>query len=261
MIRTIKSAERTLGLLELFSRRQSALTVSEVTRGLSIPQPSASMLLRNLASLGYLEYDRDNRTYAPSIRVVLLGSWISRRFSEAGALSARLEELHRQLGETVFVGIQNGANAQYVQRCGEPARFNIDSGQMRSLTLSAMGRVLLSLKKDADVVRWVRRCNAEALDVRLKVRESDFLDMIAQVRSEGFAETRGDLTLGLGAIAVHIPAPIGQTPLAVGCGGAVESITAKRDAIIEALRDFQRNFPTPAQSGGSANAWPGGLAG
>ena len=64
--RSIKSAERTLRLFELFSRRQQRLPVGEVARGLGIPQPSASMLLSNLAGLGYLEYDRFDRSYAPA---------------------------------------------------------------------------------------------------------------------------------------------------------------------------------------------------
>ena len=76
-VRSIKSAERTLALFELFSIRESRLTVSEVARELSIPQPSASMLLRNLADLGYLDYDRLARTYGPTIRVLLLSNWIS----------------------------------------------------------------------------------------------------------------------------------------------------------------------------------------
>src|SRR5258705_11049422 len=90
--RSIKSAERTLRLFELFSRRQERLTVSDVARGLDIPQPSASMLLTNLAALGYLEYDRFDRSYAPTIRVVLLGSWIGPRLGGRQSLASRLDD-------------------------------------------------------------------------------------------------------------------------------------------------------------------------
>jgi IclR family KDG regulon transcriptional repressor len=266
--RSIKSAERTLALFELFSRRQLPLTVAEVTRGLNIPQPSASMLLSNLMDLGYLEYDRFSRTYAPSIRVVLLGSWIGRRFSDAGALSSKLDELHRLLGGTVYVGIQNGAAAQYVlvQESGEPDRLNVDSGQMRSLTLSAMGRSLLSVKPDAEILRWVRRCNAEAKSDRFRVQESEFMTVIAQVRENGFAETLGTSAPGLGAIAVHVPSPLGHTSLAIGWGGAVALVQARREEGIRALQAFQASVakhdgpdqapaaPLLARAGGAGRA-------
>src|SRR3546814_5260043 len=72
------------------------------------------MLLGNLRELGYLTYDRLERTYTPTIRVALLGSWINHQFDEAGSLTARLTELQNRVDETVFVGIQNGAYGQYV---------------------------------------------------------------------------------------------------------------------------------------------------
>ncbi len=110
--RSIKSAERTLRLFELFARRQERLTVGEIARGLVIPQPSASMLLTNLTEMGYLEYDRFDRSYAPTIRVTLLGSWIGPRLGGRQSLASRLDDLHRSLDEYIFVGIQNGAHAQ-----------------------------------------------------------------------------------------------------------------------------------------------------
>lgn len=202
------------------------------------------MLLSNLTDLGYLEYERFTRTYAPSIRVVLLGSWIGRRFSEAGSITSKLDDLHSLVGGTVYVGIQNGASAQYVlaQQSDEPGQLNVDSGQMRSLTFSAMGRVLLALKTDSEIIGWVRRCNAEATEDRFIVQEAAFMQIIARVRQDGYAETRGEVTPGLGAIAVHIPSPIGHMPLAIGCGGAIQRLQARRDPTIAALVDFQARF-------------------
>lgn len=242
--RSIKSAERTLALLELFSEKQAALTVGEVARDLGIPQASVSMLLRNLLNLGYLEYDSRNRTYAPSIRVALLGAWIGRKFGDAGALSSHLNDICRMIGETSFIGIQNGPFAQYVlvQRIEDPQRLNVDSGMFRPLTASAVGRILLSIRTDEEVRRWVRRCNAEASDVRFKVREGDFLHLIATVRRNGYAETVGDVSRGLGAVTVHVPSPIGELDLAVGCGGPIERMASKKNRIVDALLKFQETF-------------------
>jgi IclR family transcriptional regulator, KDG regulon repressor len=262
--RRIKSAERTLALFELFSREQRPFTVGHIADSLKMPQPSVSMLLRNLRNLGYLEYDIRARTFTPSIRVALLGSWIDRRFSFVGSMSERVDRLFETLGMSCFIGIQNGAAAQYVlgRSTDEPDGLNVSSGQFRSLTCSAMGRALLSLLPDGEVLSWARRCNAEADDARYKVRESDFLALIQQVRGQGYGQTAGDVTPGLGAIAVAFASPMGRMPLAVGVGGSIGKMAAKRMEIVDALNVFVEGFerlgpivePTQAYAASAARA-------
>lgn len=244
MARAIKSAERTLALFELFSRCEHPLTVGQVARDLKIPQPSASMLLRNLTDLGYLEYSAAGRIYSPSIRVALLGSWINRRLNATGSLATRLDVMQRRTGETAYIAIQNGARAQYVlsQRANSPNQLDVESGMYRSLTASAPGRVLLSLRPDAEILTWVRRCNAEAEEDRFRTPEPEFLALMAQVRRNGYAETAGDVTPGLGAIAVTIRSPMGQMPLAVGVGGPIAQVAVKKSIILDELREFQAAF-------------------
>ena len=239
--RKIKSAERTLALFELFSREQRPFTVTMIAEALQIPQPSASMLLHNLDALGYLEYDRQARTYTPSIRVALLGSWVNMRFTEAGSIGTRLNHLQRAVRETAFLGIQNGAAAQYVviQLPDATNRLHIESGQFRSLTCSAMGRALLSLKPDNEVLAWLRRANAEAAEARFVVREREFMDIINGVRKTGYAFTEGDVTPGLAAIATTVTLPMSDAPVAVGVGGPISRIRRKRDSALEALERFK----------------------
>ena len=238
--RKIKSAERTIALFELFSREQQPFTVGHVARRLAVPQPSVSMLLRNLRAMGYLDYDPVGRTYTPSIRVALLGSWVDQRFGAAGALGKRLSALHDRVGHTAYIGIQNGAAAQYVLHkvSQAPDRLDVSSGEYRSLTFSAMGRALLSLMPAAELVSWVRRCNAEAQSDRWRVREGEFLELVRRVRAQGYATTAGDVTPGMGAIAITFTSPMSRTPLAVGVGGPLEQIQPKQDTILEALHSF-----------------------
>ncbi len=238
MTRSVKSAERTLSLFELFSRRQQPLTVGRISQELSIPQPSASMLLANLRELGYISYDPHNRTYAPTIRVALLGSWINREFDRAGSLTAILSELQNEVKETVFIGIQNGPYAQYIFTIlrKKPRGMRAESGQHRLLTACAVGRLLLSLKPDAEIQSWLHRCNAEANEDHHRFSSSAFKAIIDDVRRLGFAQTSGDVTPTFGAIAVSVPAPRGFTAMSLGVGIPVDRIDGKRDFAVEALR-------------------------
>ncbi|MDB5696982.1 MAG: hypothetical protein JWN21_2525 [Sphingomonas bacterium] len=224
--------------------RQRPLTVGRIAAELGIPQASASMLLTNLRELGYMNYDRAARTYSPTIRVALLGSWINHQFDDAGSLTTRLTELQEHVDETVFVGIQNGTHAQYILVIfrDKVRAMQIRSGVLKLMTVSAMGRALLSLKSDEEVLRHVHRCNAEATEARLRVVPSEFLALIEQVRQRGYAQTRGDVTPSFGAIAITVPAPVGLMPMAIGVGVPVERIEAARPTIIAALFELQKSF-------------------
>lgn len=236
--RSIKSAERTLAIFELFSVRQETLTVGDVSKSLDIPQPSVSMLLKNLTNMGYLEYDPSRRRYAPTLRVTLLNSWLLDRYEGTAKFVPILKSLLHELQETVFIGMQNKSNAQYILVVTPKNRDSllITSGMHRSLTCSAMGRILLSMKDEEELHRWIRRCNAESTNPRFRVKEGPYLELIATDRRNGYAETSGDISPGFGAIAMAVPSPFGGTPLAIGAGARIEHICRKRDAIISGLR-------------------------
>ena len=106
--------------------------------------------------------------------------------------------------------------------------------------MSATGRVLLSLKSDAEAMRWVHRCNAEAERPDLQIAASEFQGLIAQIRKQGFAETRGDVTPKFGAFAVSVSMPTGIMPIALGVGVPIGRIDEKREAIVAALVDAKQ---------------------
>ncbi|VWX50594.1 IclR family transcriptional regulator [Novosphingobium sp. 9U] len=241
--RSIKSAERTLALFELFSLHQKALTIGEICRALDIPQPSVTMLVRNLVKMGYLEHDRGARTYIPTIRIMLLGSWLHRLAGRKGDMEAHLDALMNATEETTIIGIQNGIYSQYVsaQLPNQPTRLEIQSGMLRPMPRTAVGRALLSRKTDAEIALILRRYNAE-VDASLRYTLPEFMDLMNQIREDGFAQTMGDMTGGFSAIAIAIPAPIGKIPIAVGVGGPIDRITVKKTLILEALAAFSRDY-------------------
>lgn len=252
MSRRIKSAERTLALFELFARCRRPLTVGEVSRDLRIPQPSASMLLRNLATLGYLDYCRNGRLFSPTVRVMLMGCWSSRQVDSLCTMTHVLERAQRETeADFVYVARQNDVCVQYVWalETDPPNRLSVAPDVPRSLTCTAAGRVLLSLKPDREVIGWIRRSNAEAPADRLKVSERRFLNLRHQCQDLGFAETAGDFVPGLAAMAISIASPTGGSPLAVAFGGAIDRVHRNRVRFLSVLKDVQaslRGEPGPS---------------
>src|SRR4051812_48214643 len=110
----VKSADRTLRLLEFFAGVKRAATASEIQAALEIPQSSTSLLLHSLVNLGYLEFLRRGRMYRPTQRVRALGVWLAPD-SSLNQILEKLEELRKRTRETVLVARRDGPQAHYIR--------------------------------------------------------------------------------------------------------------------------------------------------
>lgn len=240
IVGVIKSAKRVLELFEYFAECRRPLTVGDVTKGLDYPQSSVSSLLKSLTRLGYLDYDRHKRLYTPTLRVALFGGWIHDQVYSESTLSEVVDGLYRRSGgHTVLIGMQNDVFVQYIHLVQAPAPqipWYIKPGSLRPLCRSAAGRVLLSLKTDVEVQHLLWRINAEE-EVTNRMTVRDLLHELNLIRVHGAAFTLGTVNPQTGVIAVQLPTPRGQPPMAIGIGAPVPVMEQRKDDFLRLLRE------------------------
>jgi DNA-binding IclR family transcriptional regulator len=239
---TVKSARRTLEVLELFSHRHEAASVSDIASELSYPQSSTSVLLRTLVKLGYLEYDSERRLFTPTLRVLLLGAWLQDRLIGESSLVGLMHDLRDRTGLNVLIGMQRGVRVQYIltlRRADGPVQMR--AGILRPICRAALGRALLMIKSDAEIGRIVRKVNVEAAPQE-RIHLPTFLAEMHRSRRRGWAESAGEVQQGRGVIGMVLPPLAGQPALSIGLGGTLEIIGAKRNALVEQLRNVCRSF-------------------
>ena len=232
----VKSARRALEILEVFARHRRPLALKEVLDELGYPTSSGSALMKSLVALGYLDYDRERRTYFPTMRIHVLGAWVPGVLFGEGPLLTGLEDLHARTGHTIVLAVQSDLHAQYVHvlPSPEPLPLKAPPGTLRPLARSGMGLVLLSAKNDAEVERLRRRINASGEDIA-QTRE-ELMSRVNEVRARGYAFSRNTISPGIGIIGAALPkGPFGRT-FAVGVAGRVPDLEANRDEIVAALQ-------------------------
>lgn len=234
----IKSAARTLEVFEYFRIHQRPATVGEVAAALDLPQSSASMLLKSLVALNYLDYEPTTRRFVPTYRVTLLGNWIQASRYESEAITEIMEALRRETGETVMLGLQSGPQIRYVHilAASYAVQLTVTVGTVRPMTLSAVGQILLGQKTNTQVKAIIRRNNADVDNASQRVKESEFLKEIELIRERGYAESRGKMTPGANVIAMLAPNDGNSPLLAIGIGGPMPRIDQRRKTIIEVMR-------------------------
>lgn len=233
----VKSAQRALEILEVFASQRRPLALKEILEELGYPTSSGSALMKSLVALGYLDYDRERRTYFPTMRIAVLGAWVPGVLFGDGELLPALEALHEGLDETVVLAVQSDLHAQYVHviHSAEPLQFRAPPGTRRPLARSGMGLALLSAKSDTEIERLRRRINASGDDGLPQTRE-ELMARVVEVRARGYAFSRNSISPGLGIIGAALPkGPFGRV-FAVGVAGRVERLDEKKDDIVAGLK-------------------------
>lgn len=237
----IKSAKRVLELFEFFAENRRPLAVTDVVHGLDYPQSSASALLKSLTRLGYLDYDRYRRLYRPTLRVALIGGWVLDDLYSDTNLSKLLDDLHRRSGcEALMLGMQNDIYVQYihvVQTPGTELKWYLKPGTLRLLCRTATGLMLLSLKSDVQVQQLLWRINAEEMDPAKRMNIHDLLEELNQIRARKYAMTEGTISPNAGVVAIEMPTPHSQPPMALGIGAPLQTLRTQRERLVQLLND------------------------
>ncbi len=201
----VKSADRTVELLELLSRTSEPLTLSEIQRELSYPKSSLFVLLRTLVARGWVETDRRGTGYSIGVRALLVGTSYLDRDPVIRAATRVLEELRAEVNETVHLARLDGGDVVYLASRESAHQLRLTSRVGRRLPAHAtsLGKALLAERPDAEVDALLPDELSALTPHTLVSRPALFADL-AETRERGYAVERGENTAGLGCFAVAL---------------------------------------------------------
>jgi DNA-binding IclR family transcriptional regulator len=234
----VKSAERTLDVFSLFHERRRPLTVMDVARALSWPQSSTSELMHTLLSDGYLNFDRTNRTYFPSIRFGLIGNWICHSVFTDHDASDLLTDLHKTTGQTVILTIRRDIYLEVLNVIQGVKEFRVHTkpGDARLITRTAMGHMLLSSYDDHFIDMLVRRINAYETRPERRVRMSELRPVIEHIRRQGYCYSEHGAVVDGAIVAALVPAASHEDRLVIGVAGPIPLLRKNKERIARVLQ-------------------------
>lgn len=236
--KVVKSAGRVLQILEYFDDVQGAANVVEIARALGFPQSSTSILLRSLVSLGYLHYDPSGRTYQPTSRVGLLGSWVEPTLFRGGALVQMMRDLNEATSDTVVLAARNGLQSQYIHvvQATTALRVHLTIGMTRPIATSATGLLFLSVLSELEVAKIVRRINAYAGPGENLIKVGELNAQLERIRKDGYVFCRSLITPGTSLLAVPLVSKVATSPLALALAGPTDRMEERREFLLDAVR-------------------------
>lgn len=201
----VKSADRTVELLELLSRTGQPLTLSEIHRELAYPKSSLFVLLRTLVARGWVETDRRGTGYSIGVRALLVGTSYLDRDPVIRSATRVLEDLRGEVNETAHLARLDGADVVYLasRESAHHLRLTSRVGRRVPAHATALGKALLAELPDAHVDALLPAVLERLTPDTVTGRDALFADLAA-IRERGYAAERGQNTQGLGCFAAAL---------------------------------------------------------
>lgn len=238
--RNTKSAQRVFEILELFADRRCPLSLKEISDECGYPTSSTAALLKSISRLGYLDYEKAQRTYFPTMRLSEIGAWVEDRIFVDPSIRDLLERMSALTQETVTLATRSDLHTRYVYAMQStlPLSYRVDIGRTRLLARSGLGWVLISEKSDDEIAYMVRRMNARLDSDEPRIDLTELMGHVTEARRKGMVFQRNLIVQGAGGMSFLLPQRFHGRPLALGVHGPLERLEEKSGLVLTEMAEF-----------------------
>lgn len=199
----VKSASRTLDLLERFATAEQPLSFRALRQILDIPASSLSQLLATLEARGFVEHLDHRGGYRAGPALHRLAGRLGRARTLAELAGPVLLRLRDEAGESAGLNIRNGDETEVIaaEHAEGELVYRIRVGATAPLYAVAAGKAFLADLPEAELEAYLARTPLKVL-TEATIRTPEALRReLAEVRRIGFAYSLGEASPGVAGIA------------------------------------------------------------
>ncbi|MFF4901682.1 IclR family transcriptional regulator [Streptomyces sp. NPDC001068] len=251
-VREVKSAARTVELLELLAARgDRPARLQELADELGVPRSSMYALLQTLIARGWVRTDTTGSLYGVGIRSLLTGTSYLDSDPRVRLVRPYLDEASQELGETVHLGRLDGPNVAYLatRESHEYLRTISRVGRRLPAHAGALGKALLAERPAGSLPEGPY----EDLTPRTHTTRDALAADLAGVLARGYAVDREESVTGIVGFgfALRYDSPALD---AISCSVPVTRLTPEHEAeIVTVMRETRSRIESATPPGGTAN--------
>ncbi|MGH2991788.1 MAG: IclR family transcriptional regulator [Solirubrobacterales bacterium] len=201
----IQSVARALAILELFSDRRPALSVSEVAELTGLNRATCYRFCQTLLQLGYLE-EISERRFRPGLKAVSLAHSALRSRELPELAMPYLRELRRQTSETVNMGLLDGTEVVYVARVlsDHLISLRLYVGSRLPAYASSLGRAMLAFLPEGESQAVIDRSELNPITEHTIFDPRRLKAELRRIRARGYAVNDQEIANGLRGVAAPV---------------------------------------------------------
>jgi len=226
----VPAVTRAMNVLELLSRQDSGMSISEIHRSLKLPLSSAANIVYTLRNLGYLERDEQDSRYQLSFKLVGISRRVLERMDSLNQCHSLLEDLARELGLTVHLAVMRDGESIYVDRVSSDGLVQFSSyvGMRWPAHSSAAGKALLAFLPESELHRMLKEITLVKMTPRTITSRRVLEGQLLSFRRAGYTWEMEEGETGVACVAAPIYGPQGEVVAAVSVTGTIRQISRQR---------------------------------
>lgn len=238
----VKSAERTVRILETLAASHNTLTLSELQQRTGFPRSSLHALMRTLVELNWVETDATRSSFGIGPHALLTGTAYLDKDPALPYAQETLEDLREEIGQTAHFARRDEAHVLYLAtRDSRDAHHVIPRvGRRLPAHVTALGQVLLAQLTD-DEVKALLPDPLPAITEHTITDLARLTDELDRVRTRGWAYEREQGTPGVACVAVAVDYRIPATD-AISCSMPADLPPAQVERVTEAVITHTRKL-------------------
>lgn len=231
----IQVSERIFNTIECLART-GPIGLLELSKELNLNKSTVHRILNSLICMNYVKQDSETLKYSLSFKFCQIANQILAQNNMIDLAHSHIKALAEQTGETVHLVELDGINAVYIDKVEasvNSVRLISQVGKSIPLYCSGVGKALLADMSDAKVKSIWEKSDIKKLTQYTVTDFTEFQNLIAQIRENGYSMDNEENELGVRCIAVSLKGFQGRSAYAI-------SISAPKDRMSdERLEQFR----------------------
>ncbi len=230
------SLRKGLAVLDCFAR-QPSWSLAELAQALGQSKPTLFRILHTLEEAGYVEKNAATARYSLGLRLHSLGSATVRQEQLRWQTLAPLQDLARETGETVHVGVLHDGEVICVQAVDGTrlVRMHAFVGKRTPAHASALGKVLLAHLPESAVEEILASRRLAAFTPRTITTTKRLHEELRQIRERGWALDDEEMETGLRCLGAPITDHAGRVSASLAVSAPASRMDPARIAELEVL--------------------------
>lgn len=223
--KSVPAIEKGMIILEELAKSQNGLSVSELTRNLSLPKSSTYGLLLTLERMGYLHRNENTGRYMFGMKIFTLANMAMNGLNLRKLASPYIRTLMKKTNLTVHMAILEQNEAVIIEKIESPYIPKVETwvGKRMGIHCTAAGKALISDWQEEDIDRLIHhglpRYNENTIVSPKKLKEE-----LALVRKHGYSFDAEEETIGSRCIGAPIYNQTGRVVAAISLVGYKKQI-------------------------------------